>query len=267
MFYVEFLLRQNPSITEPEIWGSSILFATGLLGSLTRFDMDINKDAEFKNVRDTYRAQNRRLKRPPVWVRNPEEYRNKRLRSVLRDEILDSEDLVPIIFARDPHMPSKAGEVRGWIIYSVWVFLVVRLPLFRGSHPRAGERLLLVRRTNHATEAEAFDNTERGRLMTIRPVGKRDSLRGRKITDLIILGFAAEAQEEGDGWPLQYTFGRDPKSDDPGHHGWVRSTFCGKFSNGLEWINQQRAMCMLEPIGKYWGGGDEVMKGVKGYME
>lgn len=43
---------------------------------------------------------------------------------------------------------------------------------------------------------------------------------------------------------------------------WVRSTLCGKFgADGLEWINQQRAMCMLQPIGKYWKGGDEVMDG------
>lgn len=154
-----------------------------------------------------------------MWVSNPEDYRNVRLRSVLRDEILDSEELVPIIFARDPHMPNKAGEVRGWIIYSICIFLVVRLPLFRGSHPHAGERLLLVRKTNHPTEADKFAKTERGRLMKIEPVGKAASLRGRKITDLTILGLAAEAQEEGDGWPMQYTFGRDAKSDDPGHNG------------------------------------------------
>lgn len=263
MFYAEFFLRQNPDVTDVELWSSCILFSTGLLGSLTRFDTDINTDAELKNVRDTYRAQNPRLKRPPMWVSNPEEYRNEFLRSKL---LTNSEDQVLIRFARDPHMPSKEGEVFGLVIYSIWIFLVVRLPLFRGSHPRAGERLILVRRANHRTEAEAFDKTARGKLMTIRPVGKPESLRGRKINNLTILGFASEAQEEGDGWPLQYTFGSDPKSDGF-HNGWVRSTFCGRFSDGLEWINQQRSMCMLKPICKWWDGGDEVMDGVEEYME
>ena len=181
------------------------------------------------------------------WARNPQRY---------RDEILEGlpieKDWDKIVVRIDPDTGKK--NVKGRITASISNYLDVccpSLPMPGETVPRNNEeRHFLVLKTDYIKETERFEESERGRELTIKPE-RKGNLRGRKKTDIKILNYSCAVQQK-EGFPRIYFFGIDKRKKKHRIRAWARTTFCEfqAFRTGLDDLNDQRRACGQQEVTK-----------------
>ncbi|KAI3333820.1 hypothetical protein F4824DRAFT_512981 [Ustulina deusta] len=256
-FYLEYLLRQDPDLTNSELTDLAIEFIDDCPGSQAKFLKVLGeKDPQLKRGYERYYAPPRLLreakeKRP--WARNPQAYRDRLFESLPPDE--EGWDQIMLTFDPD----TKKRLVKGRITASVGQFLDVCLESLRNNDE---ERHYLALKSDYPQETRRFEDSHRGQLLTIKPQPK-GGLKGRLKTDIKILNYSCADQPYPDVNPRMYFFGIDKKKKKI-LKAWARTTYCEtkEFKGGLDDLNEQRKACgqkeitMMSRIHRRWPNRD-----------
>lgn len=220
----------------------AIEFINDCPGSQAKFLKDLSeKDPQLKRAYDRYYAPPQLLgetKERRAWARNPQAYRD-RLFEGLPPEDEEHWDQITLLFDPD----TKKKNVKGRITASVAEFLDVCLKSLNNNE----ERHYLALKSDYPQEARRFEDSERGRLLTVRPQPK-GSLKGRLKSDIKILNYSCADQPYPDANPRMYFFGIDKKKKII--KAWARTTYCEtkEFKGGLDDLNDQRKACGQKEI-------------------
>ncbi|KAI3339066.1 hypothetical protein F4824DRAFT_488334 [Ustulina deusta] len=242
-FYLEYLLRQDPDLTNSGLTDLGVEFINDCPGSQAKFLRDLSEnDPQLKRGYERYYSPTRSLgetkeKRP--WARNPQAYRDRLFEGLSPDE----KDWDEIKLTIDPD--TKKKDVKGRITASVGQFLDVCLESLRNNDE---ERHYLALKSDYPQATRRFEDSHRGRLLTIKPQPKGD-LKRRLKTDIKILNYSCADQPYPDVNPRMYFFGIDKKKKKI-LKAWARTTYCEtkEFKGGLDDLNEQRKECGQKEI-------------------
>ncbi|KAI1464281.1 uncharacterized protein F4812DRAFT_462695 [Daldinia caldariorum] len=204
MFYLEFLLRQDPDYEPNKLTSLAIRFINDCPRSQQKLVRDLGeKDPQLKRAYDRYYSPPQLLIERRPWARNPQAYRDR----ILRDLDADEKAWDQITLDIDPDTYQKKAE--GRTTAAVAGYLDVCLESLNSKN-KDEERHCLVLKSEYPEATARFMDSRRGRMLSMNPQ-KKGRLKGRQKTDIKILNYSCARQTYPDTYPRMYYFGIDKK--------------------------------------------------------
>ncbi|KAI1207660.1 uncharacterized protein F4807DRAFT_469174 [Annulohypoxylon truncatum] len=242
-FYLEYQLNRNSDLTKEGLSDLAIKFIDHCPQSQADLCKSLSEnDPQLKRRYDKYYASTNlspEIKQRRAWARNPQAYRERMFEGLRPDK----QGWDQITLKIDPDTGKK--NTKGRITASIDKYLDVCLDSLKRNDE---ERHYLALRSEYPLEAERFEESERGRLLTIKPQ-KKGSLQGLLKTDIKIINYSCADQLHPDTNPRMYFFGFDKRKKRI-LKAWARTTFCEvkDFKGGFDDLNDQRKECGQKEI-------------------